>query len=248
MTKSNFRNLYLLAGIRGEYEPRFPVSSERVGNYLVHGLEDWGIPSPWGPCDSGAYLESEGDVLRTWAHVDLRMADGDPERDDVPVAGLLQSAWDILDLFGTLSLTGIDAMVPLPCAGDGLRQRVNGSWVMDEVRARRPDRRARVTAARTYYEFAPTPAWDHQAILEALSKLIHVEATMDEVPSIEYSESDSPFGTSDPDPVRAEVLLPDWTIADAAWLAEAIAMSCREVGIQSDAEIAVRLVPGKITT
>ena len=75
---SKFRNLYLVAGLRGDFERGLSMPTELAEVALLHTLERWGVPPPWGRCDSGADLESPGnDVLRGWCHVDLRLRDGE---------------------------------------------------------------------------------------------------------------------------------------------------------------------------
>jgi hypothetical protein len=92
--------VYLLGGVRGDYRlrsARVPVGVEVA---LLHIMDmHWGIPPPWGACDSGADLDSPGDdALRGWTHVDLRGEDGSVPN-DVPIAGLLRTMWDALELF-----------------------------------------------------------------------------------------------------------------------------------------------------
>jgi hypothetical protein len=131
-----FRNRYLLAGVRGDWTAFPGRGSVSAGVDVLHTLEDqWGVPAPWGACDSGVDLESLGDdVLRAWAHVDLRIGD-DQRPVDVPVVGLLRTMWDSLELFGRVTLTGVDVIAPLDCVDERLGSRVAMSPVRSKGRA-----------------------------------------------------------------------------------------------------------------
>jgi len=248
------RNLYLVAGVRGAYEPRSSRITETVEVDLLHALDHrWGITPPWGACDSGCDLESPGDdALRGWAHVDLRVADADAPPVDAPVAGLLRTMWDSLELFGTVTLTGVDADVPLACVGDRLWERVAGSvirWDVDRSSDIPP--RVLIQAATAYIKPGSLPErWDMGAIAEMLSEFVEVQDVMGAVPFASYPPSfaANPFGfgietvhSSETDPFRAEVMLRAWTIDDAAWLVEAICASCRSAGVADDIQVAVRM-------
>lgn len=248
------RNFYLLVGVRGGYALRSKRIPESIEVDVLHTLDDrWGITPPWGACDSRCDLVSAGgDVLRAWAHVDLRIADVDTPPVDAPVAGLLRTMWDSLELFGTVTLSGVDADVPLACVGDRLWERVAGSVIRwDADRASEVSPRVLVQAATAYVAPGNLPErWDMSAIAENLSEFVDVQDVMGAVPFASYPPSfaPSPFGfgvetihSSDTDPFRAEVMLRAWTIDDAAWLVEAICASCRTAGIATDIQVAVRM-------
>jgi hypothetical protein len=55
------------------------------------------------------------------------------------------------------------------------------------------------------------------------------------------SRSDDPFFAPETGAFLAEVTLPDRSVEDAAWLVEAVSVSCNRVGIKGDAQISVRL-------
>lgn len=247
--ESSNENLYLVVGVRGDYSPRATSIPEGVDFALLHALDErWGIPVPWGACDSGCDLESSGgDVLRGWSHVDLRPAlpHEDVVPQDVPAAGLLRSLWDSLELFGKTTLTGVDAIVPLACAGDRLRERVAESVLRDGARSSDAPSHAIVHAGSPWHD-APTDPWSSAAILDDLSQLTDVVASMERVEHVAYPAptGPDPFAPSDPDLVRFEVRLPDWTIDDAAWLVEATSTSCRRAGVTGAIQIAVRLGSG----
>jgi hypothetical protein len=117
-------NLYLIAGIRGAFHSRLPRIPTSVPFALLHTLDRWGVPAPWGPCDGGADLETPDDLaIRGWCHVDLRVSRRDEFPDDVPVLALLRTIWDTLELYGTTTLTGVDVALPLECAGAGMSSR-----------------------------------------------------------------------------------------------------------------------------
>jgi hypothetical protein len=238
-------NVYLIAGVRGDFQPwtqRIPVSVEVA---LSHTLDRWGIsPLPWGACDSGADLKSAGvDVLRAWNHVDLRLSADDLPPQDVPLSGLLRSTWDALELFGTIVLGGVDAIVPLACAADPMWRRVAGSVLRDGDRISRRPPRVLVQAG-TAWPTSPAPEWDADAILETLSVLVELHGIMDAIDRAPYPPSPiaHPFASQNADAFRAEVALPEWTIDDAAWLAEALCASCYRAGLTDDIQIAVRLI------
>jgi hypothetical protein len=210
----------------------------------LHTLERWGISTvPWGPCDSGADLDSPGeDVLRGWAHVDLQHARHTQLRSDIPVSGLLRATWDALELFGAITLTGVDASVPLIWAEDRTRIRVVNSEVLDRDRAARQPPRVYVEVDNASRGSAPIH-WDARTISDALSEWVTVGMVGDSVPRATYRPlpAEEPFGRSGNESLRAEVTLPAWTIDDAAWLIEAAAVSCRQAGVTDDVQIAVRL-------
>jgi len=247
--RETFRNLHLLAAIRGGYErnPRRVVVEDTLGFELLYTPESrWGIPLPWGPCDSGTDLDSAGDVSRTWTHVDLRLRDELPS--DLPISGLLRVMWDALELYGVLSLTGIDVSAPLVCAGERLRARVFTSPVRDVQDAVERPHRVLLQAVSESSSGPGAP----DAILETLREFAVVRATMDEVPFASYPPSpiphpfvygvEHPWGPADTNPFRAEVAMPVWSIDDAAWLAEVVCISCRRAGVSDNVQIAVRLL------
>jgi hypothetical protein len=247
------RNFYLLAGIRGAFRLRSSHDVESAGVAVLHLLDQgWGIAPPWGACDSGADLTSRGhDVLRAWTHVDLRVAGASPTPGDVPLHALLRSMWDALELFGTPVLAGVDAIVPLECVGASGWQRAAGSFVRFSGRASEQPARALVQAEGAFRQGgAPPSDWDNDAIAEALADLVEVDSVMGEVPRAAFAPSllPNPFAygveqlhSAETDPFRAEVKLHGWTIDDAAWLAEAVAVSCRQAGRSEDVLIAVRI-------
>jgi hypothetical protein len=248
------RNVYLLGGVRGGYRLRsagFPVAVEFA---LLHIIDvHWGIPLPWGACDSGADLESPGNaVLRGWTQVDLRSEDGGVPN-DVPIAGLLRTMWDALELFGSPSLSGVDVIAPVEYVGDLLWHRVLGSGLGDSARTSERPTRVLVQATSAWPPSSSQGTWDTTAIGEALGQVIEVGATMGAVPLASYPPSagpspfafgiEHPWASSDTDPFRAEIVPRAWTIDDAAWLAEAVAAACSQAGVNDDVQIAVRLMP-----
>jgi hypothetical protein len=241
---AEFRNIYLIVGVRGDFNPRTPSSFTGVGGILLHTLERWGISTvPWGRCDSGADLESPGgDVLRGWAHVDLQHTPYTQPHRDIPVSGLLRATWDSLELFGEITLTGVDASVPLIWAEDRTQIRVLNSDVLDHDRAARRPPRVYVEVDNAARGSAPIH-WDARTISDALSEWVTVHVVGDSVPRATYRPlpAEEPFGRSGNESFRAELGLPAWTIDDAAWLTEAVAVSCRQAGVTDDVQIAVRL-------
>jgi hypothetical protein len=236
-------NLYLIAGIRGSFELRSARVPDAAEAELLHTLDRWGVSPPWGACDSGCDLESPGDdVLRGWCHVDLG-GFGESPPEDAPVSALLRTTWDTLQLFGATTLTGVDAIVPLACAGEPLWRRVAGSVVRDDSRGAddAPSPRVSIQAGPAWSP-SSRDQWETQEILERLSELVDIAASMDAVEHIAYPgpTTPDPFAPSDPDLVRAEAVLRDWMIDDAAWLVEAFCASCRRAGLRGDVQIAVR--------
>lgn len=215
-----------------------------VGGILPHTLERWGISrQPWRACDSGADLDTSGaDVLRGWNHVALEPS-GVSGVHDLPISGLMRTTWDALELFGTITLTGVDAIVPTASAGKATRQRVATSTVRDLDRQVQPPPLTLVQAGRAW-PTSPAIKWDSPALLETMSELIDIDAARDDMAPAEYAASTGPdpFAPSDENPFRIEVALRAWTIDDAAWLTEAMSVSCRRAGIDQDVQIAVRLV------
>lgn len=248
-----FRNVYLLGGVRGSYRLRSARVPIGVDVALLHTMDmHWGIPSPWGACDSGADLESGGDeVLRGWTHVDLRDDEGCVPK-DVPIACLLRTMWDALELFGSTVLTGVDVIAPVEFVGDSLRNRVFGSGIGDYDRAS-SGRPARVLVQATNaWGLSSEGGWDISAILEALGQVVQIQATMSSAPLASYTPSglpnpfafgvEHPWSPSDTNPFRAEVIPRAWTIDDAAWLAEAVTAACSQAGVTDDIQVAVRLI------
>ena len=250
---TDFRNLYLLAGLRGGFEQHASIATETAEFSLLHMLDDgWGVTPPWGACDSGADLETAGDdVLRGWAHVDLRTALETPPPNDVALAGLLRTMWDALELYGKATLTGADAIVPLECVGDSLWTRVAGSVIRSRNRRPSSPARALVQVASAWSD-SSSQQLDHEPILRCLSEFVEVTAAMDSVPFASYPPSlspspfafgvEHPWGSSDTDPFRAEVALPIWSVDDVAWLAEAACSACARAGGVGDVQLALRLV------
>jgi hypothetical protein len=211
---------------------------------LLHALDDrWGISPPWGAADSGCDLKTPGDdVLRGWAHVDLGSAAGEPPPTDVPVSALLRGIWDSLELFGTTTLTGVEVIVPLACAGERLWERVAGSILRDDARAL-ADRPQVLVQARDAWTDASPNSGETDTIAESLSEFVQVSRSTEVVNAIPFppAGAPSPFAPYDADLFRAEVRLPDWTIEDAAWLVEAVALSCSRTGVGGDIQVAVRV-------
>jgi hypothetical protein len=247
-----FRNLYLLAAIRGGYElnPRRVVVEDSLDFELLHTPDwRWGIPLPWGPCDSGTNLESAGDVSRAWTHVDLRLGDEFPS--DVPISGLLRVMWDALEPYGVLTLTGVDVSAPLACAGERMGARVLASPLRNVPEAVERPHRVLLQAVSESSSGLGAP----DAILETLREFAVVSATLDDVPFASYPPSpnphpfvygvEHPWGPADTNPFRAEVALPVWSIDDAAWLAEVVCLSCSRAGVSDDVQVAVRLLGGE---
>lgn len=246
---NEFRNLYLLAGLCGGFETNGSINAFPADTALLHTLDAWGVQAPWGPCDSGVDLDSPGDgVLRGWCHVDLRGTDEAP-RGDVPLSGLLRTMWDALELYGQSTLTGIDAIVPLECAGEAMLHRVFGSVIRDRRASERPAS-VLIQVHEEYSEGVPDKR-DPDAAAAALSELVEVQAVMGDVPlaspSVSFKGSPFSFGVErrpwlalDTDPFRAEVRLPVWTIDDAAWLAEAVTTAYTPTARNGEVQVAVR--------
>jgi hypothetical protein len=216
---TEFRNLYLLAGLRGGFEQHVSIATDMAAFSMLRMLDDgWGVTPPWGACDSGADLETEGDdVLRGWAHVDLRTAMETPTPNDVALAGPLRTMWDALELYGKARLTGADAIVPLECVGDSLWRRVAGSVLRSRAPRTSSPARVLVQAASAWSD-SSSQQLDHDQILRCLSEFVEVAAAMDSVPFASYPPSlsptpftfgfEHPWGSSDTDPFRAESLYP----------------------------------------
>ena len=245
MNRASVTSVDLIVGIRGDFRSRARrVDAASVGSVLPHTLERWGItPQPWRLCDSGADLDTAGaNVLRGWNHVALERTGG-PIR-DLPISALMRTTWDGLELFGTLMLTGVDAIVPPDYSVSAMLERLAASTVRDSDRQVLPAPMILVEAGRAW-PTSPVILWNPSALLEAMSELVDVDNTgAESLPRAEYLSTDapSPFASSDENPFRAQVVLRDWTVDDAAWLAEVVAVSCRRVGIRQDVQVAVRLL------
>jgi hypothetical protein len=249
---NEFHNLYLVAGLRGGFERDPSIAPGGAEFSLLHILDHaWGVAPPWGACDSGADLQSSGDhVLRGWGHVDLRVTDETPSPNDVPLAGLLRTMWDALELYGRATLTGADAIVPLDCVGDPVWRRVAGSVIRDRYRGSEPPARVLVQASSAWPSSSVQP--DPDPILATLSEFVEVKAVMGALPFASYPPSfapspfafgvEHPWASSETDPFRAEIALPLWTVDDVAWLAEAVCASCARAGDTRDVQVAIRLV------
>jgi hypothetical protein len=246
---NEFRNLYLLAGLRGGFERIASLEPYLAETALLHTLDHrWGVPPPWGPCDSGADLETPGEgVVRGWAHVDLRLSDESFQPSDVPLAGLLRTMWDALDLFGRCALTGLDAIVPLACAGEPMWRRVAGATIYHRAALEGSVRVAlQITES---YSDSPALKLDPETLAGGLSEFVEVGTTMGDVPLASYPDQSAkqPFGLAaraapdaNPNPLRVEVELGAWSIDDAAWLAEVMCVACTRMGCTDDVQIAVR--------
>jgi hypothetical protein len=238
LTRLTQENIYLIVGVRGGFEPRAPRTARSVEVALGQTLERWGISNlPWGPCDSGADLESPGDqVSRGWTHVDLRPAGGASAPDDVPVSALLRSTWDALELYGAIALSGVDAIVPMADAGRAMWRRVAGSVVRDPDRASGSPASVLVEAGPRHRE-----DWDRSLVLGELSELAMVDqsaAAGDEPPEA-LAAAPHPFPSRSTYPLRVRVELPAWTIDDAAWLAEAVSVAWRRAGVTDAIGLAI---------
>jgi hypothetical protein len=245
---NEFRNLYLLAGVRGGFERSGSVEPYLAETVLIHTLgERWGIPPPWGACDSGADLESSGDrIVRGWGHVDLRVDESSLPK-DVPLAGLLRTMWDALELFGTCTLTGLDAIVPLACAGEPMWRRVASSTVFHGAGSNSPVQVAvQITES---YSDAPRLRLNPETLAGVLSEFVEVGASMGDVPLASYPDgsAEHPFGPApwaepdtNRDPLRVEVPLGNWSIDVAAWLAEVTCVACARAGCTDDVQVALR--------
>jgi hypothetical protein len=214
---------------------------------LLHILDHaWGIAPPWGACDAGADLESPGDeLIRGWCHVDLRVSNDSSQPEDIAVSGLLRSMWDALDLYGTTTLTGIDVNLPVDCAAFPMWQRVAGAGVRDLDRLHPREALALVEVG-TAWPGAPAIDWDADAILETLAELVDVGRGTKGPPTASYPDSpksEAPFGTPDTETFRVEAKFPRWSIDHAAWLAEAMAISCNRAGLTDQVQIVVRKRP-----
>jgi hypothetical protein len=257
MTDS-YRNLYLLAGIWGDYRILGPGKDYDFELGLLRTFEEWGVQLAWGPCDSGVDLLGAGeDRLRAWGHVDLRRSMGD-EPEDVPVTGLLRSMWDQLDLWGSFArLSGVVAIVPTVLCGRLLARRVGLRWstLFDA------DRTAGASPVRVELEIVeawgdPTRwiDWRSSGVIDHLRERVDVSSFMDRAvarpyppsaivhPFVAPLEVEQPFMPRQTEPFFAEVTLPVWSIDDAAWLVEAAADACHRAEIDDDVEIRVRSV------
>lgn len=239
-------NRYLIAGVRGGFTSRTPAAPAAVGGVLLHTLERWGVSAPpWGPCDSDADLESVGsDVLRGWAHVDLGGLNSQ-HVPDAPVSALLRTTWDALELYGTVTLTGVDAIVPLRAVEDATRIRVANSVVTDADRAL-PDRpKVTLELDSASGEVETTRVWAATSLVEALAELVGSVAASRTAarPRSTASPARNPFRRLGKSAFAAQVTVPAWTIDDAAWLVEAAAVACRSAGILDDVQIVTRLAP-----
>lgn len=233
----------LIIGIRGAFTPRTNhIVTAGIGGILPHTLERWGISGRlWKACDSGADLDSTGtDVLRGWNHVALELAI-DSDLQDLPISGLMRTTWDALELFGEITLTGVDAIVPTASVGSAMWQRVATSTVRDPDRRVQPPALSLVQAGRAW-PTSPAIKWDSRAILDALAELTEVHAVGPHIAQANYAPSlgPDPFAASDENPFRAKVSLPAWTIDDVAWVTEATSIACHHAAIAQDVQIAVR--------
>lgn len=233
----------LIVGIRGGFRSRSAITPTEVGGLLPHTLDQWGLRSPWEICDSDADLEStEPDALRAWNHVALEQAHAG-QLNDLPISGLLRTTWDSIELFGIVSLTGVDVIVPTSHAGGKMHERVASSAVRDADRQSPNAPRCLMQASRAW-PTSPRIEWDSSAMASTLSALVDVSIVTEDLSAVSYPNSriPSPFALSDDQPFRAEVLLRDSTIDDAAWAAEAMAVCCHVVGVEQDVQIAVRIL------
>jgi hypothetical protein len=151
-----------------------------------------------------------------------------------------------LELFGSCTLTGVDALVPLTCVGDPMWQRVAGSSIYHRSASELP---VRVTV-----QIAESPGTsplqvDLKAMVASLSEFALVAAVMGDVPLASYPDSvvEHPFGPSpwaapNRDPFRVELAISAWSIDDAAWLAEVVSLLCARTGCVDDVEIALRRI------
>jgi hypothetical protein len=241
-------NLYLIIGIRGEFVPNTAsLLPETVADAVSHAPERWGMPTPWGPCDSGVDVTTKGSsILRAWNHVDLRRSDDDRVPDDVPASGLFRTTWDSLEIFGSIALASVDMIAPARCAGPGLCRRVASSVL-------RPSERHSSAATPTIVEVTSARAeekrvgWDYGSVIAAMRNLYTLDVSLYEPRRISRSASipGDLFDLHDPDPFGLEVSLPEWSVDDAAWLVEAVLGACSHAGITEDVLVTARAVESR---
>lgn len=156
---------------------------------------------------------------------------------------MLRTTGDALELYGHLSVSGVDAIVPTRFAGASMRRRILGSVLRDPARSSR--RFGVVVSARTVHR----TKWDVQAVSAVLSEIVEHRADKDVLrPSPQrQSLTPTPFGLHDENyPLRISAVLNAWTIDDAGWLAEAVSIACHQSGVVDDIEIAVTLNDNQI--
>lgn len=103
-------------------EPRDEIDPVMILNlYDSLGLKSL----PWANCDSGTTLLSglPNDGSLGWLHVDLRSSDL-AAHSDVPVWALLRQLWNGLQMLGSVSLAGVDVLIPVGFAGKALERRL----------------------------------------------------------------------------------------------------------------------------
>lgn len=239
----------LIVGIRGDFRlgvPRVPSSVETA---LSRAVDRCGGAAAWGACDSSADLETVGDdILRAWNHIAYRRPEDYSPTHELPLSPLFRATWDALELYGTLSLTGVDAIVPITHAGDPLWMRTveNRSILLDVDRVSLHAPRVLIQAARAWAS-SPRIDWTKKAVAQALAELVDGDVVTRDVSPASYpppAQTD-PFRATDENPFRAAVTLPRWTIDDAAWITEALASSCYRAGVRQTVLIAVRAISGQ---
>jgi len=233
-------NRYLILGFQGGWEPRWSRIPDGIEAAVRHTLDErWGIPAPWGACDSGVDLESQGThVLRAWAQVELGVRDS-TSTDDVPAAGLLRTIWDTLEIFGRPSISGVRAIVPLVCAGEQLLRRVVSS-ILPRRGTGTPRQRVLIQLDRAWPTNPPI-LWQSSSILESMTSLTNAEVVTSEdtrTPNA-VSAFPTPFASVDARTFGIEAGLPAWTVDDAGWLVEAVSLACHRAGIAADMQIAL---------
>jgi len=239
--------LYFHGGVWGGFRLRSPRVPQTGEGAVSHILDEWGLPAPWAPCDSGVDFTSPGEnLLRGWAQVDLRYPSVDEIPEDVPTWGLLRTISSALELFGDLRLTALSAIVPLDALTSRTWGRVSGSTII-----RDPDRTTAeppkvLLQAGDAWTPAPKARWKPRQLRRFLAELLGgkraVRTSEERLPL--SSPIPHPFSPAPPPAFRAELLLPQWTVDDAAWLVEALAVACRESGITTDVEIIVARIDG----
>lgn len=223
---------YLFAGIRGAFIVSSALSISGIDGTILHTLDDrWGITPPWGACDSGTDTESPGHYsLRGWTHVDLGV-----ERSgmaiDVPLAALIRSTWDGLEIYGDVTPFGIDAIVPLNRVGDRMIRRVGFSPMRDRRSSEGPT--AIIQVGR---------AWSTDPAVNVLATDFITEARQ----FGESIENSRPYelvfpSSPAPDPFRvheislsAVMTVPRWTIDALGWLAELTCVCLNRAGVLQD--------------
>jgi hypothetical protein len=117
------------------------------------------------------------------------------------------------------------------------------SEILDPDRVTEDSYRVLVQVGRAARDSARTTKIDSNMILSTLSGLAEVQRIVDVIDNVKYPPSaiDQPFGSPNSILFVGELVLPNWSIDDAAWVVEAICISCTQAGVTEDVEVAVRL-------